>query len=213
MTTLWILIRKIMNRSFKIHFFWITGIVVVFSAAIVCAQLFGGVIFLGGVVALCSLAGAILFVITGVSVMFGAPYLPTAMHTVREMVSLAELKPGDRFVDLGSGDGRLVIAAAHAGAFAVGYEVNPYLWAFSWWKIFRAGQLGRAKVYLNCFWGVQFSDYDVVTLFFIKNLMPRMEKKLRTELRPGARVISAIFQFPTWAVDAQNGRGVYRYRQ
>lgn len=69
----------------------------------------------------------------------GAPFLPTDRTKVRAIVSLARVKPGERAVDLGPGDGRLVVALARAGACTTGYEINPLLVLWLRFLIWRAG--------------------------------------------------------------------------
>src|SRR5579872_2858900 len=69
----------------------------------------------------------------------GAIYVPTSMRGVREMVKLIDPKPGDKIIDLGSGDGRILIACAERGASAVGYEINPLLVKRSRRAVARAG--------------------------------------------------------------------------
>ena len=134
----------------------------ILTALIVVAGLWGGVWFISGAISAFALAAAMLFVTAAASVIYGAPYIPTVMRTVHEVIAIAEIKKDDRFLDLGSGDGRLVIAAARAGAIAEGWEVSPYLWVYSWWKIYRAGLVGRARVRLRCFWSKRCDSFDLV---------------------------------------------------
>ncbi len=154
--------------------------------------------FIALLVATLSLLGGVFFVSTAYSVFFGAPFVPTDHERVRSMLLHAGLKPGEKLADLGSGDGRIVIAAAKAGAFAEGWEVSPYLWLWSQWNIRRAGVGDRARVHLGSYWDHPFDDVDVVTLFLITMQMPRMERKLRAEMKPGGRVVSYAFTFPHW---------------
>ncbi len=140
----------------------------------------------------------------------GAPFVPTMANTVEEMIKSAQIKPGEKLVDLGSGDGRILIAAAKAGAIAHGYEINPLLVLWSRYKIKKAGLKERAFVHWKNFWLVNFSEYDVVTLFGITGIMQRLESKLKTELKPGSRVISNIFKFPNWQSTKQGSIYIYR---
>ncbi|HTM68653.1 MAG TPA: hypothetical protein VL426_05115 [Candidatus Binatia bacterium] len=171
-----------------------------------------GSAFIAIFVALFSLLLGTFFATTAYSVLFGAPYVPTDEERVASMLRLADLKPGERLYDLGSGDGRIVIAAARQGAYAEGWEISPYLWLISWLKIRRLGLQDRARVRLGTYWGEKFNDADVVTLFLITMQMGRMEKKLREELRPGSRVVSYAFDFPRWQHDDKR-EGIYLYRQ
>jgi hypothetical protein len=69
----------------------------------------------------------------GFVVFFGAPYLPTLKPQIETALDLLDLKPGQTLIEVGSGDGRVLLAAAHRGLHAVGYELNPILVLFSLW--------------------------------------------------------------------------------
>jgi ribosomal protein L11 methylase PrmA len=140
----------------------------------------------------------------------GAPFLPTQQKALEKMIELAEIKPGDKLADLGSGDGRILIAAAKAGAEAHGYEINPVLILWSRYKIKKAGLSGKALVHWKNFWLEHFNQYDIVTIFGITGIMERLESKLMSEMRPGARVVSNIFKFPNWEGEKHEGVTVYR---
>ena len=105
------------------------------------------------------------------SVVRGAPFVPTHGARVERMIELSELKSGEKGADLGSGDGRIVIAMAKAGAIAHGYEINPFLVWWSRWKIRRAGLADRAFIHLGSFWGKNLSEFDAITLFCTKHIM------------------------------------------
>ena len=151
------------------------------------------------------------FVYFMIAVFTGAPFLPTGKKYVEEMLDLAALEPNEIFVDLGSGDGRLVIAAARRGAHAIGYEINPFLVVIAYCRIWRAGVGNRATIHWQSFWSADFRDVDVVSIFGITGIMPRLEKKLSYELRPGARVVSYVFSMPTWKPEVhRNGIRLYR---
>lgn len=188
------------------------AVVLAGQAAIIGMALFWGATALAALVAAASLAVSALLVTTAYSVMFGAPFLPTGADRVRAMLRLADARPGELLVDLGSGDGRIVIAAARAGLRAEGWEVNPYLWLISVLRIRYAGVQDRARVRLGSYWPASMRDADVVTLFLITSQMRAMERKLRAELRPGSRVVSYAFTFPEWPHDDVR-EGVYLYRQ
>lgn len=132
------------------------------------------------------------------TVMRGAVFLPTFKPTVQKIVAAAGAKPGMKAVDLGAGDGRIVIALAKAGIEAHGYEINPFLVLWGKTKILQAGLKGRAFMHWGDFWGKDFSNYDIVTVFGMEHIMAKLETKLQDELKPGAKVISNIFSFPTW---------------
>ncbi len=142
----------------------------------------------------------------------GAFYAPTNKEALETMVRLARVEQGEKAIDIGSGDGRIVIALAKAGAIAHGYEINPLLVWWSRFKIRRAGLGNRAFIFWGDFWHQKFGSFDIVTVYGITYIMKGLEKKLRRELKPGTRVISHGFQFPTWQCSEQSLR-VYLYKQ
>lgn len=142
----------------------------------------------------------------------GAFFVPTKRTHVSRIMGILNLKPGEKVVDLGSGDGRLLIALAEAGAEAHGYEHNPLLVARSKFALKKRGLEGKAFVHMENFWNADLSSFDGVVIYGISYIMPKLEKKLRAELRPGARVVSNAFKFPSWEPAAKD-RGVYLYIQ
>lgn len=134
------------------------------------------------------------------ALLFGAPYVPIPKYGLDKIIEYAALKPGQKAVDLGSGDGRIMIALAKAGAIVHGYEINPVL---VWWtkrKIKKEGLEGKAFVHLKSFWDVDLSSCDIIVLFGVRKIMARLEKKLDKELKPGAKIISFGFSFPNWQI-------------
>jgi len=142
----------------------------------------------------------------------GAIFLPIHKKRVDTMIALSSVRPEDKVVDLGSGDGRIVIEFAKAGAEAHGYEINPFLVWLSRKNIREAGLKGKAFVHWKSFWRVNLSDYSIVTLFGINYIMKDLEQKLLKELTPGSRVVSYLFQFPTWQSEKKE-YGVFLYKK
>ena len=142
----------------------------------------------------------------------GAVSVPTKRSAARKMVELAGLKPEEKAVDLGSGGGRLMFALAESqpGAEVHGYEINPVLVLWTKWEIRRRGLRGRVHAHWRGLMRCDTGGFDVVTVYLIPKLMARLEGKLRHELRPGARVISNFFAFPTWEPETERGT-VRRY--
>ncbi len=153
---------------------------------------------------------AILVVAYFLGVFYGAPFLVSFQETVAQIITAAEIRPGEKLADLGSGDGRILIAAAKAGAEAHGYEINPILVFWSRLRIRKAGLSDRAKVHWKNFWFADLSGFDIVVVFGVTQIMPRLEKKLQKEFRSGARVISNIFQFPIWVGEKKGSVIVYK---
>jgi SAM-dependent methyltransferase len=153
---------------------------------------------------------ALFCIFTVLALFRGAPFVPMHGNNVRAMVALAGLKPDERLFDLGSGDGRILIAAAARGARAEGWEINPVLVLASRLRIARAGLGNRARVHWGNLWRAPVGEADVVTLFFVHPYMARMEQFLRAKLRPGARVVSYGFRFPNWQpVRSEHGSHLY----
>ena len=130
--------------------------------------------------------------------LFGAPFEPTRNKKIRDILKLAKVKKGEKAVDLGSGDGRIVLALAKKGAKAHGFEVNPLLVLISRYRIKKAGLKNKAFIHWKSFWKTSLKKYDVLILFQFPTIMERLEKKLKKELRPKARVVSYYWKFPNW---------------
>ena len=141
---------------------------------------------------------------------WGAPYVPTSGERFKNVLDLAQIKKGDRAIDIGSGDGRLVIAFARAGAEAHGWEINPLLVLKSRRLIKEAKLEDTATIHWGNFWNADLSGFNVVTLYGMSHIMGRLEKKLSQELAAGSRVISAYFTFPNWEIKRKQG-DVYLY--
>ncbi len=141
----------------------------------------------------------------------GAIYEPSDRAQTALIAEMARVEPGDLAADLGSGDGRVVIALARAGAQAHGYEVNLYLVLLSRLNIRRAGLAGRAFIHWKSFWRASFEDFQVVTTFQVGVIMARLEAKLAGELAPGARIVSHHWRFPTLPI-VEYRQDVYLYR-
>jgi 16S rRNA A1518/A1519 N6-dimethyltransferase RsmA/KsgA/DIM1 with predicted DNA glycosylase/AP lyase activity len=100
----------------------------------------------------------ILIICFGGVLFFGAPYLPTLRQQVKAALELADLKPGDTLLELGCGDGKVVLAAAKQGINVIGYELNPILALVAWSRTRRysknvkiiCGQRLRLFLYFYC---------------------------------------------------------------
>ncbi|KAK9403674.1 hypothetical protein NXF25_008501 [Crotalus adamanteus] len=111
-------------------------------------------------------------------------------------------------VDIGSGDGRIVIAAAKVGFKAVGYELNPWLVWYSRYRAWREGVHQDVNFYISDLWKVSFSQYANIVIFGVPQMMLQLEKKLGDELLQDARVIACRFPFPHWRPNHSFGEGI-----
>jgi SAM-dependent methyltransferase len=129
-----------------------------------------------------------------------APYVPTPPNLVDHMLELAQVGPGDYVVDLGSGDGRLVIAAVQKrkarGGFGV--DIDRDLVALANRNAEQAGVADRVQFRERDLFDTDVGKATVVTLYLLPRVMARLEKKLQAELAPGTRVVSHDYPFPTW---------------
>lgn len=140
----------------------------------------------------------ILFLIVlpfGLGAIFGAPYLPILRRDSRKLLDIADIKPGQVLIDLGSGDGRLLRAAAARGATCIGYEINPYLVLVSRLVCWRYRH--RVTIHTANLWNTRLAPADVIYVFMIDKHMARLEKKLTEEIQRPTKVISYIFELPT----------------
>ncbi len=122
------------------------------------------------------------------------PYVQTPTDVVAEMLKIAAVRPDDVVYDLGSGDGRIVIAAARDfGARGVGIEIDPGLVALSREQARKAGVADRVTFRSDDLFDTNLSDATVVTLYLSYDMNLRLRPKLLRELRPGSRIVSHDF--------------------
>jgi hypothetical protein len=120
-----------------------------------------------------------------------APYVPTPAAMVEEMLKLAALGSGDFIIDLGSGDGRIVIAAAKQfGARGFGVDIDADLVRGANEAAARAGVADRARFFVRDLFKTDLREASVVTLYLLSTMLPALLPKLLAELPAGARVIS-----------------------
>lgn len=125
----------------------------------------------------------------------GAPWVPTFRSDLKRFVNLAAIKPGDVFYDLGCGDGRLVEAAAKAGAVSYGFELSifPYLMA----KI-RTARLKNAHIIFGNFFNQDLAKATIIYFFLMPKFYNKIYKKIMKDCRSGTRVIAYVWPFANW---------------
>ena len=140
------------------------------------------------------------------------PYFQTTRYRVQAMVNLAEVKPDDTLADLGSGDGRILLAFASIGIQAHGFELDDALIKLSEENIFKANMNAKASVYKKDFWQVDLSGYSIITIYPMPDILVSLEKKLLDELSPGSRVLVNYYPLPTWKQELHKDN-IYLYRK
>jgi SAM-dependent methyltransferase len=139
----------------------------------------------------------------------GAPYVPTLNAQVRAALELANLKPGETLLELGCGDGKVLIAAAQVGVKSVGYELNPILALIAWLRTRRFK--GEVKVVWGDFWAKDWPEADAIFVFLLDKYMGRLNKKIIRYSHKPIALLSFAFQIPTRQADAEKA-GVYLYK-
>jgi SAM-dependent methyltransferase len=126
-------------------------------------------------------------------------FVPTPEEVVDAMLRLAEVGPNDIVYDLGSGDGRIPIAAARRfGARGVGIDLDPRLVAQASRSAQDAGVADRVTFMEADIFEADISNATVVTLYLLTSINERLRPKLLKELRPGTRVVSHQFRMGDW---------------
>ncbi|MEO7617729.1 MAG: hypothetical protein ABIS59_02710 [Candidatus Saccharibacteria bacterium] len=151
------------------------------------------------IVAIAFAAGAIL----------GAPYLPVLKAEHQALLDMCELKAGDTLLDLGSGDGRLLKAAAKRGYHCIGYEINPFLYLVS--RVLTWRERDLITIHLGDYWHITLPEADAIYVFLIDRYMKRLDQKLGRELRKPTVVVSYVFAIPDKKPDMTT-RNAFRYR-
>jgi 16S rRNA A1518/A1519 N6-dimethyltransferase RsmA/KsgA/DIM1 with predicted DNA glycosylase/AP lyase activity len=133
----------------------------------------------------------------------GAWYEPSLDDRIGWALKLLEIKSGDLAVDIGSGDGRVVIEMAKQGAIAIGIEKNPVLVETSRQNIYAANLTNRARIIHGFMLQQSYKQYNKVFIYQFKTVIGQLETQLFAELPIGARVVSNYWKFPHWPVSAQ----------
>src|SRR5574339_122907 len=140
-------------------------------------------------------------------------YVPTPHEVVDDMLRLANVHKGDVLYDLGSGDGRIAIAAAKKyGVRAVGIDIDPQRIREANENARKAGVTDLVQFRQEDLFKADFRDATVVTLYLLPDLNVKLRPRLWDELKPGTRIISHQFDMGTWKPEKKlesNGRTVY----
>lgn len=133
-----------------------------------------------------------------------APYYPTPESVVERMLKFADLKPGEKLFDLGSGDGRIVVIAAQKfGADATGIEIDAELAKQSAEKIRGLGLEKRAHIIHGDILRQDYSSADVLAVYLLPRSNERLRPMLEKQLRNGTRVVAHDFVFRGWTPERE----------
>ena len=133
-----------------------------------------------------------------------APYFPTPQTVVDRMLELARVGPDDYVIDLGAGDGRIVITAAKRfGARGLGIEIEPSLVSQANWTARRDGVAERARFVEQDLFQTDLRPATVLTLYLFRELNIKLAPRILEQLRPGARVVAHDWDLGDWTPDHQ----------
>lgn len=150
-----------------------------------------------------------LILVFGFVVAFGAPYLPTLHKQTAAALDLLDLQRGERLLELGCGDGRVLCAAAKRGWQVVGYELNPLLALFAWLRTRRYGK--QVQVVWGNYWSKDWPAANGIFVFLLDRYMEKLDKKI-VQKYDGQKIklVSFAFQIPG-KQPARQKDGVYLY--
>ncbi len=140
------------------------------------------------------------------------PYVPTPDVVVQGMLKLADVKPGETVIDLGCGDGRIVVTAAKMGAKGIGYDLNPERLREANENARVAKVTGKVQFIEKNLFEADIKSANVVTLYLLPSVNEKLKPRLLKELKPGTRIVSHSFSMGDWKpVKEQevDGRRIY----
>jgi ribosomal protein L11 methylase PrmA len=140
-------------------------------------------------------------------------FVPTPHEVVDDMLRLANVRKGDILYDLGSGDGRIAIAAAKKyGVRAVGIDIDPERIREANENARKAGVGNLVEFRQEDLFKADFREATVITLYLLPDLNVKLRARLWEEMKPGTRIVSHQFDMGTWKPEKRlesNGRVVY----
>ncbi len=140
------------------------------------------------------------------------PYVPTPQNVVESMLDLADVNPSDYVIDLGSGDGRIVIAAAKRGAAGHGVDLDPQRIKEARDNAEREGVSDQIMFIEGDLFETDFSEASVITMYLLSSVNRKLRPELLDKLQPGTRIVSHSFDMGSWKPDkeemVQNGNGI-----
>ena len=134
---------------------------------------------------------------TLITLINGAPFVPTPMAAAKKMTELAKIKPTETVYDIGCGDGRIVYLAANLySAKATGFELSPLVYLLA--HIRKIFWRSKAKIKFRNFKNHNFKDADFIFCYLMPETLALLRPKLEEEMKPGSKVVSYAFQVAGW---------------
>ena len=128
-----------------------------------------------------------------VVLLVGAPYLPTRKKQAEQALDLLDLKAGEVFVDLGCGDGVMLVHGARRGLKCYGFELNPLVFAVAWLRTWRYRK--NVQVSMRNFWHVPLPvETRGIYVFLLDQFMEKLDSKMKKEAKKGTKLLSYTFK-------------------
>ncbi|MFP4620477.1 MAG: class I SAM-dependent methyltransferase [Bacteroidales bacterium] len=131
------------------------------------------------------------------------PYVSTPRSVVEKMLEVAEVGPGDYVIDMGSGDGRIVIAAAQRGACGHGVDLDPDRIREARSNASSSNVSNKVMFVMEDIFETDFSKANVITMYLLNSVNRKLRPQLLDELEPGTRIVSHDFDMGDWKPDQQ----------
>lgn len=154
-------------------------------------------------------AAVVIIICFAAVVLFGAPYVPTLSPQVKTALELADLKKGQTLLELGCGDGKVLLAAAKQGINVVGYELNPLLALVAWLRTRRYRR--QVKVIWGDFWRKPWPEAEAIFTFLLPKYMEKLNKKVIQYEHKPVKLVSFAFTIPD-RTPAKEKNNVYLYK-
>jgi SAM-dependent methyltransferase len=145
----------------------------------------------------------------GSVLLFGAPYLPTLGPQVDVALDMVALQKGETLLELGCGDGKVLVAAAQRGLNVVGYELNPLLFIICMLRTLRYRK--QVRIIWGDFFKKQWPPADAIFTFLLPKYMEKLNKKVMQSTDKPVKLVSFAFEIPSQHAAAQKD-GVFLYR-
>ena len=151
-----------------------------------------------------------MFLTLAASLFLELPYVATSGKKLETIIKLAQIKKNQTIIDLGSGDGRLLIESAKKGARAIGYEINPFLILLSKMRASLKGLSDHITVNSQDLWKADLKVADVIIVYALRKSMKKFEDFVTSNAKPGTKIIVNTNPFPT-KKPQKHENGVFLY--